>query len=155
PLPFLEFTSRFGVNVRNQHEPYFASTLTNFDGGMGINYARIWSYESRFWQWSNQVNFNTTINESHSIEGLVGAEFQEYDFLEWQSSTEDMPDDYYMWNNLGAGSNPEAPTSGTSSWQMASYFARVNYDYNSKYLLTLTGRVDGSSRFGENSKYAF
>jgi TonB-linked SusC/RagA family outer membrane protein len=38
---------------------------------------------------------------------------------------------------------------------MLSYLARVNYGYDSRYLLTLTGRVDGSSKFGANNKYGF
>src|SRR5699024_10842469 len=45
--------------------------------------------------------------------------------------------------------------SGSSIWQMASYFARFNYDYDNRYLATITGRVDGSSRFGVDNKYAF
>src|SRR5699024_10836954 len=47
PLENLEFTSRFGVNIRNQHNPYFNSTLSNLEG-LGRNYAEIWSNESRF-----------------------------------------------------------------------------------------------------------
>ncbi len=38
---------------------------------------------------------------------------------------------------------------------MISYLGRVNYTFNNKYLFTLTGRIDGSSKFGANNKYAF
>ena len=40
-------------------------------------------------------------------------------------------------------------------WAMNSYYARLTYNINEKYLFTATGRYDGSSKFGENNKYAF
>ncbi len=49
-------------------------------------------------------------------------------------------------------------TSGTSSvseFTFLSYFGRATYDFDRRYLLTLSGRVDGSSRFGKNSRYGF
>src|SRR5699024_2457683 len=154
PLENLEFTSRFGVNIRNQHNPYFNSTLSNLEG-LGRNYAEIWSNESRFWQWTNHLNYDWQINDKHSLYTTVGTEFQRSDYLEWYSATRDMPDDYYKWYDLNTGSTPEAPESGSNIWQMASYFARFNYNFDERYLLTLTGRVDGSSRFGTDNKYAF
>lgn len=39
--------------------------------------------------------------------------------------------------------------------QLQSYFGRVNYSYDDKYLLTVTGRMDGSTRFGFGNKYGF
>jgi len=40
-----------------------------------------------------------------------------------------------------------------TEYSFLSYFTRVNLDYKAKYLLTIAGRIDGSSRFGENSRY--
>ena len=45
--------------------------------------------------------------------------------------------------------------SNASDWTLVSYLGRANYDLNDKYLFTLTGRTDGSSRFGKNNKWAF
>src|SRR5690606_32007189 len=45
--------------------------------------------------------------------------------------------------------------SGINQSQLNSYFTRWNYSYKDKYLLTVTGRYDGSSKFGKNNKYAF
>src|SRR5690606_11857608 len=58
-------------------------------------------------------------------------------------------------NNLGLG-NPdqaELPTSQTANWTILSWIARLNYGWSDKYLLTLTGRYDGSSRFGSNNRW--
>src|SRR5690606_37557364 len=50
---------------------------------------------------------------------------------------------------------PQKPVNSESSWSMLSYLGRLNYTYNDKYLLTLTGRIDGSSKFGAGNKYGF
>jgi TonB-linked SusC/RagA family outer membrane protein len=46
-----------------------------------------------------------------------------------------------------------AGTSTLTKYSFNSYFSRINLDYKAKYLLTLSGRVDGSSRFGKNNRY--
>lgn len=151
----LEFTSTLGVNIANNINPYFKSTKSDLQGGLGKNYSRITSSESKFWQWSNRVNYNKEINDIHTINVLLGAELQKYNSLNWAAITSIMPDDYYAWNNLGAGATPLAPNSSTGAFQMQSYFGRFNYSYKEKYLVTATGRADGSSRFGVNNKFAF
>ncbi len=151
----LEFTSTFGVNVVNNINPYFKSTKSDLQGGLGKNYSRIGSSESRFWQWSNRFNYTRKINDDHAINVLLGTEMQQSNSLSWTAVTSVMPDDYYSYNNLGAGSTPLAPSSSTGAFQMHSYFGRVNYNFKEKYLLTATGRADGSSRFGTNNKFAF
>lgn len=154
PAQGLEFTSRFGANLRNQYNPYFNGRFSNLEG-LGRNYAEIWSYDSQSWQWSNHLNYTFSLQDKHDFYTTLGTEIQGYDYLQWYAGTRDMSDDYYRWNNLGAGSTPSAPSSGTTAWRMASYFARVNYNYDNRYLFTVTGRQDGSSRFGADNKYAF
>jgi outer membrane receptor protein involved in Fe transport len=56
---------------------------------------------------------------------------------------------------MGAGTSPDAPYSSWNRWAMNSYFLRVAYTLKDRYSLTATGRYDGSSKFGENNKYAF
>jgi TonB-linked SusC/RagA family outer membrane protein len=46
-------------------------------------------------------------------------------------------------------------TSTLNEYSFLSYFSRFNFDYQNKFLFTLSGRVDGSSRFGENRRYGF
>lgn len=147
----LEFTSTLGVNISNRINPSFQSSkLTSLRNSAGIN-----SSESTFWQWSNRFNYIRQINDDHGINVLAGIEIQSQDYLGWGVSTRDMPDDYYQWNDLSAGATPSAPTSNTYASRMESYFGRFNYNYKEKYLLTGTGRFDGSSKFGENNKFAF
>src|SRR5690625_5368188 len=57
---------------------------------------------------------------------------------------------------MRAGAAPR-PGVGSSDGErnLNSYFLRINYNYDERYLLTLTGRVDGSSKFGPNTKYGY
>ena len=55
---------------------------------------------------------------------------------------------------LGSGTLPTASTS-YNDWALLSWLGRANYNIQDKYLVTLTGRADGSSRFGENNKWGF
>ncbi len=147
----LDFTSTFGVNTNNFIDKDFTSSkLIGRRNDVSIR-----SNESIFWQWSNRFNYNLRIRELNFIDFLAGFEIQSYDYFNWTARTRDMPDDYFMWNNMGAGATPSAPTSNSTDYRMMSYFSRLNYNYAHKYLLTLTGRFDGSSRFGANNKFAF
>jgi TonB-linked SusC/RagA family outer membrane protein len=58
-------------------------------------------------------------------------------------------------DNLGSGAVINSPVTNVNSFSLLSYLGRVNYAYANKYLLTLTARVDGSSKFGANNKYGF
>jgi TonB-linked SusC/RagA family outer membrane protein len=149
----LEFTSTFGANVIDQINPRFNSS--KLQGGTRKNSSGINSNETNFWVWSNRVNYTRQLNENNSINLLFGTEKQKQNFLGWTASTTLMPDDYYSYYNLGAGATPQAPTSSSSEYQITSYFSRANYNLKDKYLFTATGRFDGSSRFGDNNKFAF
>ncbi|MEX2592940.1 MAG: TonB-dependent receptor [Anditalea sp.] len=63
--------------------------------------------------------------------------------------------DIYQNHNLGSAITKALPSTSYSDNKLLSYFGRVNYDYLNKYYITLTGRYDGSSRFGATNKFAF
>ncbi len=62
-----------------------------------------------------------------------------------------------MWYSLGSLTSSQLSgwSSGLTERQLESYMARVNYNYNNKYLLTLSGRWDGASQLAEGNKWAF
>jgi TonB-linked SusC/RagA family outer membrane protein len=108
-----------------------------------------------YWQNENYFNFQKTIGD-HSITGLLGLSWSKYQYENLNAYNQYFFDDFYKWHNIGIGTHTRpAPSSGDGMNSLNSYFARANYSYKGKYLLTLTGRVDGSSKFGTNSKYGF
>src|SRR5690606_5050613 len=57
---------------------------------------------------------------------------------------------------IDAGSEANRDATGTASeWALQSFFGRLNYDYESKYLFEVNARYDGSSRFAEGNRYGF
>jgi len=107
--------------------------------------------------WQNENYFNYVKETSgHSINGLLGLSWSRYEWENLNTWNDHFFDDFYKWHNIGVGTaSRPAPSSSDGQNSLNSYFARLNYSYKSKYLVTLTGRVDGSSKFGSNSKYGF
>ncbi len=108
-----------------------------------------------YWQNENYFNYDK-ISGDHSFNGLLGLSWSRYKWENLNTWNDHFFDDFYKWHNIGVGTAQRpAPSSSDGQNSLNSYFARANYSYQSKYLITLTGRVDGSSKFGINSKYGF
>ncbi|WPP50991.1 TonB-dependent receptor [Catalinimonas niigatensis] len=148
----LEFRTVLGTNIMTQ-ETNNHETRTLDIGGQGNAFTR--NQKETFWSWENYLTYNTTFNEIHSITGLLGVSWQETNFFAIQQGARTFATDYFLYNNIGAGSNNLSVFSGANRHALNSYFGRINYSLMDKYLLTLTGRADGSSKFGENNKFAF
>jgi len=155
-LPGLDLRSTIGVTTSSNTHPHFQSGLV---GGSTANQtyssASINQYNNTFWQWENHLTYNKTFGKDHKINAVAGVELQNFSQLTSYGSTQDLSDNYYEYYNLGGGQIPGIPTSGYDAWQMRSFFGRFNYSYKDKYLFTITGREDGSSRFGTNVKNGF
>ncbi|WP_200890765.1 SusC/RagA family TonB-linked outer membrane protein [Pedobacter lusitanus] len=151
--PGLEFKSTIGTNIINQREDYFAAKGMQYisdNGNASVNNNR---YNS--WQFENYLTYNKQFSKIHSINAMGGVSWQHMDRFENQASTQGFDDPYFKFNNLGAGSSPQAPSSIGQAYGLNSYFARINYGLMNKYLITFTGRADGSSKFGSANQYAF
>jgi TonB-linked SusC/RagA family outer membrane protein len=92
----------------------------------------------------------------HSLTALAGYSFQKMT-SEWVSAGNNtFPLDGFLYNNLGAGNNAK-PSVGSSASKssLSSYFARLNYSYQGKYLLTATVRADGASNFMPGERWGY
>ncbi len=103
----------------------------------------------------NVLNYSRTFGD-HSINAVAGFTLQKEVNEGHGLSAEDFPSDVYSDNNIGAGAVQDIPGwSYKTQWAMASWLGRINYNLMDKYLFTLTGRADGSSKFGAENKWAF
>ena len=89
----------------------------------------------------------------HNLEATGGIEYQPYTQFYQKVDGQGFPNDDLK--TLASASQIVYGTSNFTQYRFISYFARANYNYNEKYLFSLTGRIDGSSRFGENKRYGF
>ncbi len=104
------------------------------------------------------ANYNFNINEDHVFDVVLGTSIAKGTGSSVSGNNEDVPFNSWDYADLSAATGgAEAQTSG--SWQYEkrnlSYFTRINYDYQEKYLLSFSGRVDGSTSFGADNKFAF
>jgi TonB-linked SusC/RagA family outer membrane protein len=150
--PSLNFRSVLGATIESRNNPSFASTLIQLRGQQG--YASINDYNGTSVQWQNYLTYNKQLGENHSLNVVAGVDTRRFQSLDNGSSTTLLVDNAYNYYNLGVGSTPNPPSSGFNADQFFSIFGRVNYGYKNRYLLTLTTRRDGSSRFGVDTKNA-
>ncbi|HWB94398.1 MAG TPA: TonB-dependent receptor [Puia sp.] len=151
----LDFKSDFGFNVNAQKNNFYSSMdLPHLSQDQGGD-ANINAYTNIYWQSENYLTYNKTIDDRQKMTALLGASWQQYN-QEWvNAETQNFIDDFFQWHYLNAGSVRQADQSQDYQWTMNSYFARVTYNIDEKYLFTATGRYDGSSKFGANNKFAF
>ncbi len=107
------------------------------------------------WLTEFTLNYDKTIGKRHNLNALLGTTFQSFRSERLFAFALDFADNRTGWHNLGSALNPQPPANGELTWGIISYLGRVNYGFDNRFLLTLTGRVDGSSKFGENNKYGF
>jgi len=148
--PGLQFKSILGVNVQTQ-EVNISQTRTLNIGGNGN--ASVNNRKETFWSLENLLTYNKQFGD-HSFDGLLGISWQETNVFSIGGSVNNFSTDYFGFNNLGAGATNPSIGSGASRFAFNSYFGRVNYGYKNRYLFTATARADGSSKFGDNNKFA-
>jgi TonB-linked SusC/RagA family outer membrane protein len=150
----LELRSVLGVNIITQ-EANQSQTRTLTPNELGT--ARKDNRKETFWSWENYLTYNKTLG-IHSFNILAGISWQETNIATTGVGAQNFSTDYFGFENIGAGAqlpsnNPYV--SGAQRFAFNSYFGRINYTLQEKYLFTVTGRADGSSKFGENHKFAF
>ena len=101
------------------------------------------------------LTYDKRFNKNHALNLMGGVTFQTYQYNDLGGSGTGFLRDVYETNNLGVASTPGTPSSGYSDYRMASFLGRANYNLMERYLLTVTARYDGSSKFSKNHKFAF
>lgn len=100
----------------------------------------------------NTLTFDKSFghNKEHNLQFLLGQSFQEENYTGNTINAMDFAENSIP-NIAGGGSY--SVSASQYSWSMISYFARLNYNYDNKYILSASMRTDGSSRFGQESKW--
>ena len=101
-----------------------------------------------------QLTYNNTFDK-HTLSGILG--YSEIHFIDnWgEGYRQNFYNNQLQALSLGADDATQSATGGNSEWGLRSYFARVNYDYDSRYLFEANARYDGASRFADGYRYGF
>lgn len=153
-FPFLKLTSqlnyKFGKSVSDRYYPKKYTEAGEFSNGQ----AEIENWEGHNLVSETFANFQKKFDK-HDIGAMVGYSYEYYMSRSSSLTGKDFVNEALGNENMGAG-NPEKNEiwNGYSDNKLVSGMFRLNYVYDNKYLLTLTARADGSSKFGKNNKWA-
>lgn len=143
----------FGIdNIYNNQFQYLPSTLNEGFGLSGL--ANRGSKTVTTWLNENTLNYVKKIDD-HSFDVLAGFTQQQYNAKGYVASAAGFSTDANTYNDLGSGTTLQTPSSNSAAWALKSYLGRINYNFKQKYYLTVTGRADGSSRFGKDNRWGF
>ncbi len=106
--------------------------------------------------WENTITYDKKIG-NHAITALGGISFRKYDGSNLGGEKKGLLIDDPAYAYLDLAQDAESARTWGGAWHMAqmSYFGRLNYNYDEKYMLSATFRADGSTRFGENNRFGY
>lgn len=103
------------------------------------------------WLIENQLTYDRTFGD-HSLNVILVQSAQKETYKTLNVTATDYPNDQNQ--TIGGGTVSDGD-SKTEQWSLASYLARVQYNYKGKYMLSAAIRADGSSRFGKNNRWGY
>ncbi|GHT30182.1 SusC/RagA family TonB-linked outer membrane protein [Bacteroidia bacterium] len=120
--------------------------------------------EQEFYKWANRTfewtaDYNAKFANVHNLTALLGYSFQDFDYERARMQNQGYLTDAFGTSNMTAGSYLKQGLALMESDKTLStliaFFARANYNYDGKYLASLSLRREGSSKFGANYKWAY
>jgi TonB-linked SusC/RagA family outer membrane protein len=153
-LKDVTFRTQLGADFNNWNRKYYRPSTLPIRNTLGPSNpsARNFSTQTYNWITENTLTFDKTFNNSHHVNGLLGFTAQKDRRERNQIYGTDFPNDLVQTLNKAETTTAR---SDISEWSLISYLSRVMYDFEGKYLITASFRADGSSRFGDNTKWGY
>lgn len=155
-LKGLQFKSTFGIDLSNNHWDYFLDPKSTSDG-RGTKGRVEESYSRNIeWLFENILTYDFSLKK-HNFSLMGGATQQHAQYNGAWLAGFDLADSYPNIHSISAANqiDKDACGSSASAWSLASFLGRVAYNYDSKYLLTMNFRADGSSRFAPGHRWGY
>lgn len=150
PFPALSF--RFSGGIENTDERNDQYTTRNFVSSQGSAFVN--SFQSTSLLSENTVTYKLNSGR-HGFTALAGITYQNFVNTFLSGSGNGFISDASGTYDLGAAITPGIPASGYARSAILSYLGRLNYDYDNKYLATISFRADGSSKYSEGNKWGY
>ncbi|AWW32667.1 SusC/RagA family TonB-linked outer membrane protein [Echinicola strongylocentroti] len=103
----------------------------------------------------NIITYDRTFAEDHAFKFTGLQSIQKDNLEETYLNVQGIPSESQLYDQLGDASQITGAGTNLIQWALLSFMGRLNYNYKGKYLITGTLRADGSSKFGENNKFAY
>ena len=159
---FIDYKILDGLNIRSSFSPYlyferigyYADTYTKTNKGTQLPKADLTNNNGYSYAWDNTITYKGIFKDAHSLNVMLGTSTYKAGSEGSYIAVKDLPYNY-KWYNLGAAGTEESRSSLESKETLVSFMARLNYSYKDKYMVTLTGRADGSSKLAPGHKWGF
>lgn len=153
PFKGFNLRSTFGLDYAQKSQRIFTYPVTEGNVANDKNAVEAKQEHWTKWMWNAVATYNLETGK-HRGDVMAGMELNREDDIRFSGYKENFsiltPD--YMWPDAGSGT-AQAYGSG-EGYSLVSFFGKLNYAYDDKYLVSATVRHDGSSRFGKNNRYA-
>ena len=148
----LTYRTAFGIDYNHNDEEQWYDPRAS-DGLAANGVLRDYETTAYSLQTTQTLNYSNMFGEVHSISGVAGFETWYRNYQETAVRGENFPNPHM--NVISAAANAVWWSGTETERTRLGGFGRLNYTYNDRYLLTLTGRYDASSRFGAQNKWGF
>ena len=147
----LRLRSSIALDLTTLQQNQVWTTITLGGRLNGSGYAQRGTNEFRSVVWENTLSYDWDINEQNRLSALVGGSFQRDTRDNFVASASDFPND--ILTTFASAATPLLVGGIGTERALISSFARLNYNFDDRFLITGTLRADGSSRFGENNRW--
>jgi len=153
-FPFLSFRSEFGFDILSQKEELIFSSsiseeLSAAEGGETLETSK----QVVNLTTNNYFTYDQTFGNVHDAKVTTGFSYQDSERNEVEVEGQNFPSESFR--QINSAGEITAGGSSETRFRFLSVFTRANYTYDDRYLLKLSGVLDGSSRFGENNRFGF
>lgn len=153
PVKGLILRSNFGLDVYNSFINAMTHTFHSDIVNNDIAKTTLSNRNEVNWTWSNTANYNFKIANRHDITVLAGIELSKQSLIDFSAYSEGyaLEDVDYMWPNAATGTMRN--NGAKVGYRLASFFGKIDYNYEDFVLASFTIRRDGSSRFGKDHRW--
>jgi TonB-linked SusC/RagA family outer membrane protein len=152
-IPGLKLKTSYSAYSNNYREGEYRGTYTKSRKGSRSPIASTLQAKTSNYTMDNTLSYSKQLGK-HSIDATaLFSVFEEYN-EEMNIAVEDLPYKS-LWHSLNTGATVTGYGSNLIDYSIVSYMGRINYGFNDKYLLTVTGRRDGASQLADGNKWAF
>ena len=151
-LPNLKLKSSVALDRRNGVSTTFLDPISTTDGRNSFGTASDNRNMNTVLVFDNILTYNTNIKK-HGIDVMAGSSYTKSDYTNSWINGSHFRDDKIQTLNAANKISWDGTGTGASQWAISSYFARVSYNYDSKYMLTMNMRADGSSKLHPDHRW--
>lgn len=142
----------------NQDNRFWGPLTSEGQNNNNLPVAQIEKYQQDMYTWTTTASYDWTIKDVHNFYALIG-----YELYHRQRTTSTQKNRYFPENitaskafdNMGLGTPYESTSARSTAYRTNSYFGQINYNYDHKYLASVTFRADGSSMFSPGNQWGY